>query len=216
MDSSTAPSTAKIKICGITSLHDAEVVLSSGADMIGLNLVPSSKRYVSLQQARQICEWVRGRVEMVAVVADLSAADCERARAESHVDSLQLHGSESPEQLLSMPPNDFKAVRVAAREDIELAERFRGPRLLLDAKVGGALGGTGHTFDWSLVRSLRVQRDVLLAGGLTPANVADAIRQVRPWAVDVASGVESSARVKDPELVFTFVANARSALHVSR
>jgi phosphoribosylanthranilate isomerase len=201
----------KIKICGITSVEDAEVVMASGAHLLGLNLIPSSKRFVTVPVARSITDWVRGRLEVIGVVADLTLDGSVRLRAESGVDAFQHHGSERPEQLLEMPPSDFKAVRVATVSDLEEASRFRGPRLLLDAKVGDALGGTGHTFDWTLTAALGAPRDLLLAGGLNPQNVESAIRQVRPWAVDVASGVELSPRKKDPELVRQFVANAHRA-----
>jgi phosphoribosylanthranilate isomerase len=201
----------KVKICGITNLADAELILASGADMIGLNFVPSSKRFLDVSEARRITEWLRGRIEVIGVVADLSLEQSVALRADTGVDGLQHHGGESPEWLRQMPPNDFKAVRIADTSDVAAAAEFRGPRLLLDAKVGDALGGTGHSFDWSLTKTLPVARDVLLAGGLNPHNVAAAIAQVRPWAVDVASGVERLPRQKDEALVYAFVRNARAS-----
>jgi phosphoribosylanthranilate isomerase len=154
---------------------------------------------------------VKGRVELVGVVADLSLAELDELRRVSGVDSLQLHGAEPPELLAQLPASDFKAVRIATAADVADARRYRGPRLLVDAKVGDALGGTGHTFDWSLLGTLAEERQLVLAGGLTPENVARAVSSVRPWAIDVASGVERVAPAKDPALLAAFVERARLA-----
>ncbi len=201
----------RVKICGVTTVAEAELVVQAGADLLGLNFVPSSRRFVSLSVARQIVEHCRGRIETVGVVADLPLAELERLRTDTHVDCLQLHGAESPDLLSRLPESDFKAVRIASEDDVLQARRFRGPRLLVDAKVGTALGGTGHVFDWSLLGDLVDERQVILAGGLSPRNVAAAVQQVRPWAVDVASGVESEVPGKDPQLVRAFVKQVRNA-----
>ncbi len=207
-------SSTRVKICGITSVQDAELVIDAGADMLGLNFVPSSKRFISREEGRRIVEHCRGRIETVAVVADLSTAELRALRRDTRVDALQLHGDESSEVLEELSEADFKAVRIATAEDVLSARRYRGPRLLVDAKVGSALGGTGHVFDWSLLGELVRERQVILAGGLSPDNVAEAVRQVRPWAVDVASGVEAVAPQKDAERVRAFVERARQAAPV--
>lgn len=203
-----------VKICGVTTPRDAELVVEAGADMVGLNFVPSSKRYIDVAQARSIVAAIAGRIETVAVVADRNVDELKDLRDATGVDTLQLHGDEAPQSLESLPPRDFKAVRIATAADVEFAARFRGPRLLVDAKVvdeKGAtlLGGTGHRFDWTLITDLVAQRELILAGGLNPSNVATAVSSVRPWGVDVASGVEASARVKDPNLVERFVRAAK-------
>jgi phosphoribosylanthranilate isomerase len=123
---------------------------------------------------------------------------------------LQLHGDETPEDVEALLPPAFKAVRVATAGDVAKARAMPGEYVLVDAKVDGELGGTGHAFDWSLVVDLARHRRLVLAGGLTPDNVARAIEKVRPWCVDVASGVEVAAGVKDAMRVAAFVAAARS------
>lgn len=200
----------KIKICGITSIEDAEACASLGADMIGLNFVPSSPRCISAGAARRIADAVRGRVEIVGVVADLDEAALIDLAKEASLDRLQLHGDEPPELVQRLAPRAFKAVRIGDADDVERARRYEG-LLLVDAKVRGALGGTGHPVDLALAAPLARERDVLLAGGLGPANVADAIRAVSPWGVDVASGVEIAPGIKDLSLCEAFVQAARSA-----
>ena len=201
-----------VKLCGITSVADARLVVREGADALGLNLVPSSKRRVDEDTAREIIAAVGTNVEVIAVVADLPLAELLALRARLGVHALQLHGSEPPALLAALLPQAFRAVRIADQADVALARSFGGERLLADAKVRGELGGTGHTFDWSLVTGLARERALVLAGGLTPDNVAAAIRQVRPHGVDTASGVEAGdPRQKDAGKVARFVAEARRA-----
>jgi phosphoribosylanthranilate isomerase len=201
-----------VKICGITNVDDARTAIDAGADAIGVNLIASSKRRVSLEVARSLCEAVAGRAEVVAVVADLSLEELQRVRHETGIAWLQLHGHEASSALLPLLPEAYKAVPIATREDVEAAASYPGARLLTDAKVEGALGGTGQRFDWDLVRALAGERQLVLAGGLGPSNVREAVRALRPFGVDVASGVESGdPRRKDSDKVFTFVAEARAA-----
>ncbi len=200
-----------VKICGITSVEDARLAADAGADAIGLNFVPPSPRRVDEADARDIADAVRRRVTLVGVVADLDAAAMRALRQRVGLDLLQLHGSESPELLEAVLPYAYKAVRIGSPEDVDLADSYAGDRLLTDARVEGTLGGTGASFDWRLVQELAARRPLILAGGLTPDNVASAIRSVRPWGVDVASGVERSRREKDAALVRRFVAEARGA-----
>lgn len=201
-----------VKICGVTRVGDAEICVEAGASAIGLNFIESSKRRVDEATARSIIEAARGRIEIVGVVADRPADELLALRDRLRLDWLQLHGDESPEQLARLLPHAYKAVRVGAPADVARAREYGGERILLDALVPGELGGTGATFDWTLARSLTESRSVLLAGGLTPENVAEAVRTVRPWGVDVASGVETSPGVKDPSKVAAFLRAARSAL----
>ena len=205
-----------IKICGVTTAADAEMVAEAGADAIGLNFVPSSPRAVTAEQARIIAEAVRGRVELVGVFADRVPSEMQDIADRVGLAWLQLHGGESPEALAEagrgrLGLGAMKAVRVAQAADVEQARRFGGPRLLVDALVRGALGGTGHAFDWSLVEELARERALVLAGGLRPDNVARAIQQVRPFGVDTASGVEHAPGQKSADLTRAFVAGARAA-----
>jgi phosphoribosylanthranilate isomerase len=202
-----------VKICGITSVEDANVVLDAGADAVGLNFVPSSKRRVDVATARRVRESVAGRAEVVAVVANLSVGELEELRERTGIRWLQLHGNESGAELARVLPEAYKAARVADAADVAALSEFGGERLLVDAKVPGELGGTGQTFDWSLVQSVARERKLVLAGGLTPDNVADALRFVRPHGVDTASGVEGAdPRRKDADKVARFVRAARGLL----
>ena len=201
-----------IKICGVTSVDDARRAVDAGADAVGVNLVPSSKRYVDEPTARAIVNALEGAAEVVAVVADRPAEELSVLAARLGLGSLQLHGNEPPAVVLALAPLAYQAVRIATREDVSRARDFSGARLLADAKVSGELGGTGHAFDWSLVTELARERALVLAGGLTAANVATAIARVHPYGVDTASGVEgTSPRAKDPEKMRAFVREARRA-----
>lgn len=207
-----------VKVCGITHLEDAESAVLAGVDALGFNFVPSSKRFVGREEARAIVGQVRGKVACVAVVAGLSLADCRELAASVGVDRIQLHGDEPPELVNALGAMAFKAVRIGTVEDVELAMTYPGDPLLVDAKVAGQLGGTGQLVDRSLIAPLVAARRTILAGGLTPENVGEAVASVQPWGVDAASGVERShdPRRKDPEKVRRFVAAARRAASGAR
>jgi phosphoribosylanthranilate isomerase len=186
-------------------------VVAAGADAIGLNFVPSSKRRVTLEQARGLLAAIAGRVEVVAVVADADDGLVKELRQGLGIEWLQLHGSEDAARTAQLLPHAFKAAAIATAQDAQQAATFPGERLLVDAKVGSASGGTGQVFDWHLVRELGRERRLILAGGLTPSNVARAVRELGPFGLDVASGVEASPGRKDAELVAAFVKAARGA-----
>jgi phosphoribosylanthranilate isomerase len=202
-----------IKICGITSIDDALMALAAGADALGLNFVPSSRRVVDRATAAHIAEAIGERVELIAVVADRPQFELENLREATGIRWLQLHGGESVSDLELVLPEAFKAVAIGNAEDALCAAEFGGSRVLVDAKSSAALGGTGQRFDWSLVRSLARRRDLIVAGGLTPDNVAEAVRALRPYGVDVASGVEATGnpRKKDETKLRAFVAAVRAA-----
>lgn len=201
-----------IKICGVTSIDDARLAVRLGADAVGVNLVPSSKRFIDVELGREIARALGDAAEVVAVVADRGHAELVRLREKLGGVTLQLHGSEPPELLAGLLPGAYRAVRIGTAEDVASARAFGGTRLLTDAKVDGALGGTGHRFDWSLVKTLAVERDLVVAGGLTPETVAAAVNAVHPYGVDTASGVEASdPRRKDAAKIERFVAAARAA-----
>jgi phosphoribosylanthranilate isomerase len=202
-----------VKVCGITHLDDALSAIAAGVDVLGFNFVPQSKRRLTPEAARAIIEHVRGRVLTVALVADLPTREALDLLTATGADRLQLHGDESAEAVLGFGASAFKALRVGAAQDIELARTFPGHPLLVDAKVEGQLGGTGHCIDWPLVVPLARSRALILAGGLTPENVAEAVRLVQPWGVDTASGVDlaTDPRRKDAERMRRFVQAARGA-----
>ena len=201
-----------VKVCGITQLDDAEAAIAAGADVLGFNFVPNSKRRVDVESAREIIAAVRGRVLSVAVVADLPTREALELLSALGADRLQLHGEESQDQLLELSPHAFKAIRIGDAADVERARAFPGHPLLVDAKVAGQLGGTGQSIDWPLVAVLARERNLMLAGGLTAENVEQAVRIVQPWGVDTASGVEAGdPRRKDIDKMQRFVLAARRA-----
>jgi phosphoribosylanthranilate isomerase len=200
----------RVKICGVTTAAQADACAALGADMIGVNLVPASPRHVDLARARAIADAARGRAELIGVVADLGPLELERLRVEARLDGLQLHGDEPPELVAALAPFAFKALRVGSSADLEQADRYPG-LLLVDARVAGKLGGTGASVDAALVTPLARRRQVILAGGLTEANVAARIQAVRPFGVDVAGGVERAPGDKDLDKVAGFLREARRA-----
>ena len=201
----------RVKICGVTTVDDALACADLGADAIGLNFVPSSPRRIDATRAREIVQSVGGRSLVVGVVANLTVGQMRALRDAAGLGCLQLHGEESGEDVQAMLPHAYKAVRVGSAEDVAQAEAMPGEFVMVDARVEGALGGTGRTFDWNLVLRLAKQRKLVLAGGLTPDNVATAVAAVHPWCVDVASGVENAPGEKDLAKVRAFLEAARGA-----
>jgi len=201
----------RIKICGVTSAEQARACVEAGADSVGVNFVASSVRRVDAQAAGAIVRAVGSSALVVAVVAGMTVDAMRALREATGVGCLQLHGDESADDVSALLPHAYKAVRVASRDDVERARAMPGEYVLVDAKVEGTLGGTGHAFDWSLVVDLAARRRLVLAGGLTPENVTRAIETVRPWCVDVASGVESAPGIKDPARVRAFIEAVRAA-----
>jgi phosphoribosylanthranilate isomerase len=200
-----------IKVCGVTRAEDAEACLALGVDFVGLNFVPGSPRRLEVEAARALAGALRGKAVVVGVVADLDEAALRGLAREVGLDRLQLHGDEPPALVAALGSLAWKAVRVGSAADVDAARAYGGDVLVVDAKVEGALGGTGRRVDPELVRALAAERPVLLAGGLRPENVAEAVRAVRPWGVDVASGVEARPGVKDARALEAFVAAARGA-----
>lgn len=201
-----------IKICGITCVEDAETAIGAGADALGVNLIPSSKRLVGIETLRELSRVAAGRAEIVIVLTGAQKDALGQLLELSPAASLQFHGEEPPELVGSLTPRAYKAIGVASAADVERARGYPGERLLVDAKVDGALGGTGQRFDWTLVQELARERPLIVAGGLDPDNVAEAVTALAPFGVDVASGVESgNPRRKDPDKVRRFVEGARAA-----
>ncbi len=209
---------AHVKICGVRSAADARACVELGASSIGINFVAASPRCVDVDTARSIvraAHEANAKTVVVGVVADLDVDTLRALVRDAELDCLQLHGDESHETLRALLPHAYKAVRIATAADVERARAYPGDHLLVDAKVEGVLGGSGATFDWALVEELARERSLTLAGGLVPDNVERAVREVRPYCVDVASGVEGDPRrapgVKDLAKVRAFIEAARRA-----
>jgi len=203
-----------VKVCGITAVVDGVKAAEAGADAIGLVFWERSPRAVSLDEARRIAAALPPFVTRVGVFVDADRGFIARAAESVGLDVVQLHGDETVEACRSAPRRVMKAVRVGRGFESGAALRYRDAAagVLLDTRDdGGMPGGTGRAFDWSLARRLRAELPFLgLAGGLTAASVADAIRQVDPDLVDVSSGVESSPGHKDHEKVRAFIEAVRS------
>lgn len=201
----------RVKICGVTRLEDALLAVRLGADALGFNFWPGSRRFLAPAAAREIVRRLPPLVTAVGVFVDPSRDEVLRAVAASGVQVAQLHGDEPPALCGALPLPVVKAIRVRDAASLEALAAYDGlAGLLLDAPSPG-FGGSGATFDWTLAAAAAAARPVILAGGLGPANVAEAVRAVRPFAVDVASGVESAPGVKDGELMRRFIEAAKEA-----
>ena len=201
-----------IKICGVCDIHSALVAVTAGADAIGLNFVPWSKRLLTVERAKIIADELRGRVELVGVVEDMTLDAANTLRRDLGLDRIQLHYDAMHPETTELPAWAYPALGIAAPDDVSRVEAWPGSPVLVDACVAGKAGGTGITFDWTWVVEIAKKKRVILAGGLSPDNVGNAVGLVHPWGVDVASGVEipGLSGTKDPELVTQFIRNARS------
>jgi phosphoribosylanthranilate isomerase len=208
----------RIKICGITREQDLRAVAHSGADAIGLVFYEKSPRHVDLQQATKLAGHVPPFVTVVGLFVNPSAEYVCEVLAKVSLDVLQFHGEEPPEFCQQFGKPYLKAIRVKPGVDlIQCASRYASAQgLLLDAFVEGTQGGTGEAFDWGLIpRNLDLP--VILSGGLHAGNVASAIEQVRPYAVDVSSGVEASKGIKDAAKIVAFIKEVNNVdLQLSR
>jgi phosphoribosylanthranilate isomerase len=196
----------RIKICGITRAVDALAAARSGADAIGLVFYERSPRHVSIAQAKQLVTALPPFVSVVGLFVNAERTFVREALANVPLDLLQFHGDESPEYCAQFDHPYLKAIRVKAGVDLlQCASDFHNAKgLLLDAHVEGIPGGTGATFDWALIPK-QLSLPVILSGGLDVENVAAAIKQVRPYAVDVSSGVEASKGIKDAAKIAAFI-----------
>ena len=204
--------TTAVKICGITRTGDALEAARLGAHAVGFVFYAKSPRNVAPARAAEITRALPPFVTAVGLFVDAGADEIERVLAQVPLGLLQFHGDETPEFCARFRVPYIKAARVRPGLDLlQYARRYGAARgLLLDAYAENAHGGTGNAFDWGLVpRSL--QLPVVLSGGLNPGNVAEAIRRVAPWAVDVSSGVEASPGIKDPRKLAAFMNEVRSA-----
>jgi phosphoribosylanthranilate isomerase len=205
----------RIKICGNTNLDDAQAAADLGAWAVGLIHHSESPRHVEPGVAAEIGAVLKRRCEIVGVFVDASLDEIARAAEDEQLTVVQLHGEQGPsfcrEVARRTGAKVMKAFRVRTSADVRGAEAFRTDFHLFDAHRPGTAGGTGESFDWELLGGRRSQIPFLLAGGLTPGNVGDAIATARPWGVDVVTGVEAEPGRKDPERLAAFFEEARAA-----
>jgi phosphoribosylanthranilate isomerase len=196
----------RIKICGITRELDLQAVIDNGADAFGLVFYEKSPRHVGLQQAAKIIRAAKPFVTVVGLFVNPTVDYVREVLAQVSLDVLQFHGEEPPEFCAQFGKPYLKAVRVKIGVDlVQYAIRYAGAQgLLLDAYIEGTHGGTGESFDWALIPS-DLPLPVILSGGLHAGNVAEAIKLVRPYAVDVSSGVEAASGIKDAAKVVAFI-----------
>ncbi|NDV13101.1 phosphoribosylanthranilate isomerase [Crenobacter caeni] len=200
----------RVKICGITRVEDGVEAARLGVDAVGLVFYPKSPRNVSIARASAIIAALPPFVTVVGLFVDATREWVDTVLAECALDMLQFHGDETPEFCASFHRPYLKAVRVRAAADLTAAaRRYAGARAMLaDAFVEGVHGGTGTSFDWSLIPQ-DLPLPLILSGGLDPDNVEEAVRAVRPSAVDVSSGVESAKGIKDAARMAAFISGAR-------
>ncbi|WP_332672377.1 phosphoribosylanthranilate isomerase [Aromatoleum sp.] len=205
-------SRTRVKICGLTRHEDVEAAVEAGADAIGLVFYPPSPRFVSFELAAELASRVPPFVSTVGLFVNPDPAFVSEALARVPLQFLQFHGDESEADCARFGRNWIKAVRMRTGIDLlEFAACHRAASgLLLDAFVEG-YGGGGKQFDWSLIPEGGLDTPLILSGGLDPDNVAEAVRRVRPWAVDVSSGVESGKGIKDAARIAAFIAGVRHA-----
>jgi phosphoribosylanthranilate isomerase len=202
----------QVKICGITRPEDGVAAVAAGADAIGLVFFSGSKRAVTIAEAQAICEVLPPLTTVVGLFVDAEAAEVQTVMQAVPLNLLQFHGAEKPDFCAGFGRPWIKALPVLEGVDLEqrLADYAAARAVLLDSAVGGQFGGTGHRFDWRALPPSMANR-FILAGGLDPDNVAEAIATAKPIAVDVSSGVESAPGIKDSDKMRRFVANARRA-----
>ena len=206
----------KVKVCGITAYRDAAMALDLGADALGFNFYPGSPRFIRPDAARSIIRRLPPLTTTVAVfVNEEDTGRLERAARLAGVDCLQLHGEETPEYCRRLSHwKLIKALRIVPGTRPRALAKFRVSAFLLDARDPLRYGGTGRTLDWSALKSLRTSLPIILAGGLSAGNVAEAMRALRPYAVDVCSGVEKAPGRKDPAKLASFMEEVRNAARI--
>lgn len=196
-----------VKVCGLTDPAEAAACAKLGIWAIGVVFAPESSRRVDLAQAKAVCQALPKRVRRVGVFVNPDPDEVAEAVSAAGLTDVQLHGDQVDVERIRVAARVrvFQGFSIASTEDVAAARSSRADLVLLDASVTGRHGGTGQRFDWSVLEATPPARAFVLAGGLTPENVAEAVRRVRPWGVDVSSGVESSPGRKDVERVAAFV-----------
>jgi phosphoribosylanthranilate isomerase len=207
----------RIKICGLTTSQDAAAAIEFGADALGFNLYPGSKRYLPMETVREWIADLSGNAEKVAILVNPSWDEARAAAAIEGITTLQLHGAETPEFCRRLKKEGVrfeKALPVTGPNSLANVPDFFTPIVLLDSGGAGQFGGSGRAFPWEIARDFVLAHSdlrVILAGGLTPENVAEAVAMVRPFGVDVTSGVEYAPGRKDHSRLRDFIAAARAS-----
>ncbi len=199
----------KVKICGTTSLKDAFLAVESGADAIGFIFYKMSPRNISQKEAKEIILQLPPFIETVGVFVNETSDKINRIAEQCKLNSIQLHGEESPALCRRVKRKVIKAFRVKNADSLKSIASYDVSGFLLDSYNGGSKGGTGQVFDWNLALRVKKQGPVILAGGLNPYNVFTAIHRVKPYGVDVCSGVEKSPGIKDHEKIREFIKSVR-------
>ena len=210
---------AIVKICGIRTVETALAAADAGVDMLGYNFYPLSKRYITIAECTAIQNALiqRGyKLLTVGVFVNSPVSEVRDTLSACNLDLAQLAGDEPSSDLVQLGERAFKAIRPTSLDQaVEITQSLPGrkgaPQFLVDANLPGEYGGTGHQGDWAVAAALAQRYNILLAGGLTPDNVARAIAQVKPWGVDVASGAESAPGVKDSKKIKLFIHYAKNA-----
>lgn len=205
----------RIKICGITRAEDAWAAVNAGADAVGFIFAASSPRYIAPALAGEIGRDLPPFVARVGVFVDEPAGSVRSIAATADLDTVQLHGRETPALIEELRSGSFrliKAIRVRDESSLAPLPTFDVSAFLLDSYVAGQHGGTGEKFNWDLaIQAKRLGKPIILAGGLTPENVREAIQAVQPFGIDVSSGVEQSPGIKDHDKIRRLIASAKSA-----
>lgn len=202
----------KVKICGITNLEDAKAAIDAGADALGFMFFEQSARAVTVESVAAIVPELSPWVMRVGVFVDPQPELVFAAIQRCSLNLLQFHGNESPEFCAQFGVMSMKAFRIKDATSLDALPSYSTDALLLDSYVAGKQGGTGEKFNWDLaIEAKKLNKPIFLAGGLTPENVADAVRKVEPFAVDVSSGVELSPGKKDHQKIRSFISAVRGA-----
>jgi len=199
----------KVKVCGITNLDDALVAVAAGADALGFVFYDKSPRFINPVKAAEIILRLPPFVQTVGLFVNEETEQINWTVDYCGIDVVQLHGNETPDDCLEVKRRVIKAFRIQNNISIDPLNKYQVSGYLLDAWSPDAYGGTGRTFNWELAEAAKQYGPVILAGGLIPENVAEAIKVVNPYAVDVSSGVESSLGKKDPQKVRAFIRVAK-------
>lgn len=202
----------RVKFCGITRLRDAQQAVALGADALGFIFHPESPRFIDPEHAAEIIKVLPAFVTTVGLVVDRTTVEVNEIISRTYVDLIQCHGAESNSFCESLNRPYIKAIRVKPDSDVlALSRQYPNAKgILLDAYVPGVPGGSGQSFDWRQAQT-EDKSQLILAGGLTAGNVADAIEQIRPFGVDVSSGIESAPGIKDEQKMINFIDNVRLA-----
>jgi len=200
----------KVKVCGMTSLEDALVAVEGGADAVGFIFYKKSPRSVTMKTVREIVLELPPFVDTVGVFVDETAEQINKIADYCNLDIIQLHGDESPTFCKKIRRKVIKAFRIKDMQSVKKLSSFQVSGFLLDTFSENLHGGTGKVFDWNLALPAKKFGPVIMAGGLTPNNVQQAVRQIRPYGVDVCSGVESEPGIKDHKKVRAFLNNAKA------